>query len=216
MIFCSLNSEEQNQMKCGFKSPFSYITEPVRCVSRTTSSCLMFMGGDTDAAATHSVRFEIGSALGWATWNWDRVLLHGDSNEIDGWRRGARQTSHLCIWFGGPVHPSAVPSKAGTPVLPDTTEFTELCVLPVTEDKQNGNFYCLHTFVASLIQRVLGDPSPPLESTEPKHCFTHRTKWKPFKFIENQKIYWTWGVFKNQEPFHALSYFKTSLKLLHT
>lgn len=57
-------------MKCRFKSPFSHITEPVRCVSRTTSSCLMFMGGDIDAAAAHSVRFEIGSALGWATWNW--------------------------------------------------------------------------------------------------------------------------------------------------
>lgn len=70
MIFCSLSSEEQKQIKCRFKSQFSHIIELVRCVSRLTSSCLMFMGGDMDTAEAHSLRFVIGSAFGWATWNW--------------------------------------------------------------------------------------------------------------------------------------------------
>lgn len=67
MIFCSLNSREQNQIKCRFKSQFSHIIELVRCVSRLTRFCLMFMGGDMDTAEVHLLRFVIGSAFGWAT-----------------------------------------------------------------------------------------------------------------------------------------------------
>ena len=82
--------------------------------------------------------------------------------------------------FGGPLCPGAVPSKArtrSTLFFHTWQNLQELCVLPMIQDnKQNGNFYRLYAFVASLIQSVLGNPAPPPESTEQSHCFRHRTK----------------------------------------
>lgn len=83
MIFCSLSSWEQKQIKCRFKSQFSHTIEPVRRDSRLTRSCLLSMGGDTATAEVHSRRFVTGSAFGCATWNWGWVLLHAD-NETNG------------------------------------------------------------------------------------------------------------------------------------